>query len=305
MFLATTKTSLLKLTPSTVTNSATASRYIRQTIKFAQSSSTSGPFIKTEPKKQADAASELPPPIDDSTTTVKETSSGGMMNRFVITAEVTVSKIFPAGFGWQSASVVADGMGMEADTLNFALTTGAGDAIGVLAGHLGYYAAKKSMIDASINLTRELHTGILLSSAAFCSGTAWQPIVNALQGAELPFSGVFWGTWVGCGSAFYLGLRGARTILSGYFEHIHGPTYENSKTDMSLSTAIGGATGFFVGTDAAYLPSQNFLIDVVGIQDGTPDLVGAAVAGSSTALGFAVAQTGLNGIFPSGKCWND
>ena len=130
MFLATTKTSLLKLTPSTVTNSATASRYIRQTIKFAQSSSTSGPFIKTEPKKQADAASELPPPIDDSTTAVKETSSGGMMNRFVITAEVTVSKIFPAGFGWQSASVVADGMGMEADTLNFALTTGAGDAIG-------------------------------------------------------------------------------------------------------------------------------------------------------------------------------
>lgn len=74
---------------------------------------------------------------------------------------------------------------------------------------------------------------------------------------------------------------------------------------MSLSTVIGGATGFFVGTDAAYLPEQNFLIDVVGIQDGTPDLAGAAIAGSSTALGFAVSQTGLNLIFPSGKCWND
>ena len=170
---------------------------------------------------------------------------------------------------------------------------------------MGYYALKKSATDASINLTRELHTGILLSSAAFCSGTAWQPIVNALQGAEISFSGVFWGTWVGCGTAFYLGLRGARTILSGYLEYVHEPTYENSKTDMSLSTAIGGATGFFVGTDAVYLPHQNFLIDVVGIQEGTPDVVGAAIAGTSTALGFTTAQSGMNVIFPSGKCWND
>jgi len=161
------------------------------------------------------------------------------------------------------------------------------------------------VVDSSISMKREVHTGILLGSAAFCSGTAWQPIVNALQGAELPFAGVFWGTWVGCGTAFYLGLRGGRTILSGYLEHVHEPTYENSKTDMSLSSVIGGATGFFVGTDAAYLPEQNFLIDIVGIQDGTPDLAGAAIAGSSTALGFAASQTGLNVIFPAGKCWND
>lgn len=74
---------------------------------------------------------------------------------------------------------------------------------------------------------------------------------------------------------------------------------------MSLSAAIGGATGFFVGTDAAYLPSQNFLIDVVGIADGTPDLAGCAIAGTSTSLGFVTAQTGMNIIFPKGKCWND
>jgi len=168
-----------------------------------------------------------------------------------------------------------------------------------------YFAAKKSAIDSDVDLTRELHTGILLSSAAFCSGTAWQPLVNALQGADLSFSEVLFGTWAGCGLAFYGGLRMARTILSGPFEHIHEPTYDNSKTDASLSVAIGGATGFFVGTDTAYLPDQNFLIKAVGISDGTPDIMGCAIAGSSTSLGFLSAQTGLNMLFPAKKCWND
>ena len=116
---------------------------------------------------------------------------------------------------------------------------------------------------------------------------------------------VFAGTWIGCGTAFYLGLRGARTILSGPCKYIQEPTYENSTTDKSLSVAIGGATGFFVGTDTAYLPAQNFLIDVVGIHDTTPQLMGCAIAGTSTGLGFVAAQTTLNAIYPAGKLWND
>lgn len=248
-------------------------------------------------RREADvSASDVP---------VEQAATGGMMSRFVTTAEVTVSKIFPAGFGWQTASIVADQAGYSPESVNFFLTTGFGDAVGVLAGHVGYYAAKKAVIDAEINMTQELHTGILLGSAAFCSGTAWQPLVNALQGANLPFSQVFIGTWVGCGAAFYLGLRVGRTILSGPLQYVEEPSYENSKADAALSTAIGGATGFFVGTDAAYLPEQNFLINVVGIQDGTPDLTGCAIAGTSTSLGFLTAQTGLNLVYPTGKCWND
>jgi hypothetical protein len=229
-----------------------------------------------------------------------------MVRRFLSTAEVTVSKIFPAGFGWQTASVVAsNNFGFATDSLNFALSTGVGDALGVLGGHMAFYTAKKSLVDSEINLTSELHTGILLGSAAFCSGTAWQPLVNAFQGANLSFVSVFTGTWIGCAVAFYAGLRAGRTILSGPLKYISEPTYENSKNDASLSVAIGGATGFFVGTDAAYLPEQNFLINVVGIQPGTPDLVGCAIAGSSTSLGFMTAQSGFNVIFPAGKCWND
>lgn len=233
-------------------------------------------------------------------------ASSGLAKRFIVTAEVSISKIFPAGFCWQSSSIIAENhLGYAADSAAFALTTGLGDALGVLFGHTAFYAAKKATVDSSIDMEREAHIGVLLGSAAFCSGTAWQPLVDALQGAELSFMQVFAGTWVGCGTAFYLGLRAARTILSGPFKHIQEPTYENSKTDMSLSTVIGGATGFFVGTDAAYLPSQNFLIDVVGITDGTPDIVGCAIAGTSTTMGFATSQTALNVIFPAGKCWND
>lgn len=252
------------------------------------------------------------PPItaaqQEAKTTTGSSSSSSMFDRFVATAEVTVSKIFPAGFGWQTSSIIAEQQGFAADTLNFALTTGVGDAVGVLGGHMLYYSAKKAVLGAAaadIDLSKELHTGILLGSAAFCSGTAWQPIVNALQGANLPFSQVFMGTWMGCGLAFYAGLRVGRTILSGPLQHIEEPTYENSKADASLSAAIGGATGFFVGTDAAYLPEQNFLIDVVGIQDGTPDLTGCAIAGASTSLGFMSAQSGLNILYPKDKCWND
>ena len=48
--------------------------------------------------------------------------------------QVTVSKIFPAGAGWQAASIVADAAGHQADSLAFAAYTGVGDGIAVAAG---------------------------------------------------------------------------------------------------------------------------------------------------------------------------
>lgn len=259
-------------------------------------------FYRSAAVRQADAAATAPAP----STTTTTTSSSPLLNRFAVTAEVTVSKILPAGLGWQSASLVADSLGYAGDSASFALTTGAGDALGVLAGHCLYYGLKKaSSYDSSINMTRELQTGILLGSAAMMSGTAWQPLVNALQGANLSFNSVMAGTWVGCGLAFYAGLRAARTVYSDKLTHIEPPTYANSQTDAALSVAIGGATGFFVGTDAAYLPEQNFLLNYVGILDTTPDAAGCLLAGTSTSLGFCAAQSTLNMIYPAGKCWND
>jgi len=277
-------------------------------IQSTTSSSNTKREIHSDPKMLQYAAQPVYYP-DHSTAkeAPQEETSSGMMDRFKVTAEVTISKIFPAGLGWQSSSIVAEEyLGYGPDTVAFALTTGLGDGIGVMAGHCAYFAAKKSIVgDESINMERETQTGLLLASAAFCSGTAWQPLVDVLQASELSFAQVFAGTCVGCGTAFYLGLRGARTILSGPCRYIQEPTYENSTTDKSLSVAIGGATGFFVGTDTAYLPAQNFLINAVGIHDTTPALAGCVIAGTSTSLGFLSAQSTLNAIYPSGKLWND
>lgn len=267
------------------------------------------PFNKKEDRREihSTAAKKLDAAAPTEAPQGSAITGSSLVDRFRVTAEVTVSKIFPAGFGWQTSSIIAaNHLGFAPDTMNFALTTGLGDGLGVLGGHCLYYSMKKAITqDDSINMESEFQTAVLLGSAAFCSGTAWQPLVDALQGANLSFGGVFAGTWAGCGLAFYAGLRAGRTILSGFLNHVQEPTYENSKTDVSLSCVIGGATGFFVGTDAAYLPEQNFLINFVGIHDGTPDLVGCAIAGTSTSMGFFTSQSVFNVIFPTGKCWND
>ena len=55
---------------------------------------------------------------------------------------------------------------------------------GVFLGHTLYFALKKAITgDASIKIGGEAQTGWWLGSAAFFSGTAWQPLVNMFQAA--------------------------------------------------------------------------------------------------------------------------
>lgn len=80
-------------------------------------------FHSTSRRNQADAVEK------ESTAVAWQTSE--LLNRFAVMAEVTVSKIFPAGFGWQLSSIVAENnFGFSPESMNFALTTGMGDAIG-------------------------------------------------------------------------------------------------------------------------------------------------------------------------------
>lgn len=100
-----------------------------------------------------------------------ETSSGaGILNRFKITAEVAVSKIFPGAFLWQYGSVVAGDLGFASNSAGFALATGLGDFTGVFLGHSLYYAIK-SMFAKNISIGQEVQTGFFLGSAAFFSGS--------------------------------------------------------------------------------------------------------------------------------------
>ena len=229
-----------------------------------------------------------------------------LAHRFQVTAEVMVSKIFPAGFGWQGFSVLAENYGMASDSMSFALTTGLGDGLGVVTGHTLFMALKKAATgNESIDVGIELQTGILLGSAAFCSGTAWQPVVNALTATGFGFNTAAAGTTVACALAFYGGLRLSRLLYPSLgMRGIEPPSYSNLKADATLSLSIGGATGAFVGTDVSF-GDQNWLRPVVGIEDGTADLAGMATAGGSTALGFAVFQSLQNTSFSRGKSWVD
>ena len=61
----------------------------------------------------------------------------------------------------------------------------------------------------------------------------------------------------------------------------------NFSTDAYLSMAIGRASGFFVGTDVAYLGGDgNFLRPVVGDGDFDSDVLGIVKAGTSAGLGY-------------------
>lgn len=227
-----------------------------------------------------------------------------LVARFVSTIEVVVAKLFLAGFMWQSCATLS---GASSDTFWYALVAGVGEATGVFFGNLFYDVFKKTFIDDSVDAVASLHTSVLLATATVCSGTAWQPTVNLLRNnLGLPFYGVFWGTWIGCTYCFNFGLRIARNLFSVKLTYVEGPTWENSRTDFSLSITIGAATAFFVGTDAVnYTPEENFLYHVVGTTDAMSPMEGAFRAGCSTALGFVVAQTVFNLVYPYGTCWID
>jgi len=129
--------------------------------------------------------------------------------------------------------------------------------------------------------------------------------VETLQSIDLPFYIVFAGTWIFCALAFNFGLRVARNLYSASMEAVEEPTWENSKSDFQLSFTIGAASAFFLGTDAAYRPSENFLLNIFGIQDGDSIIKGCFLAGLSTSLGFGIVQSFFNLAFPVGKCWID
>ena len=227
-------------------------------------------------------------------------------HRFHVMTEVMVSKLFPAGFAWQGASIIADNLDMSAESLSFALTTGIGDGLGVFTGHTLFMTIKKRVTgNDSIDISSEAQTGLLLGSAAFCSGTVWQPVVNALTSMSGDFNITAAGTTITCGVAFFGGLRLARALYPRLgMTAIESPSSSNLKSDATLSMSIGGATGAFVGTDIGF-GDQNWLRPVFGIEDSAGALAGMTTAGSSTAFGFATFQSVQNVSVPHDKTWVD
>lgn len=225
-------------------------------------------------------------------------TEGGVAKRFATTFEVIVSKIFPAGFCWQASSLVAEGtLGLGAETMGFALVTGVGDACGVFAGHSLYKLVQGSM-NPDIKMGSEVQVAGWLASAAFLSGTGWQPVVNACAAAGLGFNGAALVTTAACGGLFFTGLRLGRRVYS-----VGAADKDNFVKDAQLGVSIGGATGAFVGTDVSF--AGNWLRPVIGVEETTSDIIGMVKAGSSTSLGFGVFQSTQNVAMPKGTNWTD
>ena len=225
--------------------------------------------------------------------------------RLASSAEVAVSKIFPAGAGWQTASIVAGKMGLGSTSLAFFLTVGMGDLLGVFIGHTLYQILKKKLTnDASIKVRDQVQVATLLGGAAFFSGSTWQPALNAATALGLGFNGAFLAVGVACTMAFYAGLRVFRHLLSPTMGAVERNSYANLKADTQLSIAIGAATAFFVGTDVSF-GAANWLAGIVGIADGLSDVAGICLAGLSTALGFMAAQLAMSVGLAKNKCWID
>ena len=112
------------------------------------------------------------------------------------------------------------------------------------------------------------------------------------------------GTLVGCGTAFYVGLRVGRTVWSPLLYGVEATNYANLKADAALSVSVGAATACFVGTDLSF-GAANWMGGVLGIEDTYSTVQGMTIAGSSTFLGFTACQMMQNVSSKPGHNWVD
>ena len=166
-------------------------------------------------------------------------------------------------------------------------------------------AIKKAVTgNDSIDVGKELQVGTMLGSSAVFSGFVWQPTVNALQAAGWDFTSSMVMTGGVATLAFFTGLRVTRALYSPIMSGVEEASYANLKADAALSVAVGGAAGFFLGTDVSY-GAANYLGGALGIQETFSPLTASVTAGTSTMIGFSVIQLGENLAYPKDKCWVD
>lgn len=242
-------------------------------------------------------------------------------------AEIAVSKVVPAGAGWQSAATFASQLGFSSSELGFFMLTGLGDGGAVLCGHFFYNVAKRQFLQArnkKMNATASFNaiSPELLATASrradqinesskFSHSATSQPVSlpnlkqEAMTGAWLGAAAI------GAGCAWQPALNffiehgfpvaplGTAVVCGSIFWiglrlgrcafPIEKPNPTNRKQDLALSAAIGGGAGTFVGTDVTVV--GNFLEPVLGIQSTDAVILGVGKAGAATGSGFLFTAT--------------
>lgn len=216
-----------------------------------------------------------------------------IISRNAKTCEVIVSKIFPAGCGWQFGSILASYNSCHPSDLDFMMTCGMCEGLAVGMGHLVYMIGKDTVTE-EVDLNQEMYRSIQYGSGSTLSGIVWQPAVDYFR--DDGFLPTVMATGVCCGAFFFGGL-----VLSKYITKKHSKeivTIETIKNNALLSLSIGGAAGMFVATDP--LINDNFLRTVYGIGDSL-SFDSIYMAGFATASGFMLIQSIQN----LGKNWVD
>jgi hypothetical protein len=233
-----------------------------------------------------------------------------------------ITKIFFGGFLWQSFAFICTSSSSSSSQtwIIFALVTGFGDAIGVFVGNIfrlwmesasaKYKYKQKSsptFIILRIFFTPEKYPGhniafretTAVSIGAFCSGFAWQPMVDFSQDKAYTFNTTMALVGAVCGALFFVGY--AFGIYICVRRNVWNSSYVEFIRDITLALCVMGSTGFFVGTDINY--PKNWLRDIVGVRDEENHFLDCLKAGFSTFLGFMVIGTILICIIPTQYLW--
>eukprot|EP00041_Stephanoeca_diplocostata_P027597 m.762100 g.762100 ORF g.762100 m.762100 type:complete len:322 (+) comp23208_c1_seq24:294-1259(+) len=235
-----------------------------------------------------------------------------IQQRAGISLLVSCTKMFPCGFFWQLMGFAVSGG--PSRLLEFSLATGAGDAFGVFIGNLflslllryrELSASKHPISDkwgkggfGCAFFTPVLKECAVLAAGAFCSGSIWQPMLQAVSATVKSFTLGALCVGLACGTAFFAGITIAEYIMQGK---------ASSKIEVirnvTLSIVVWGGAAFFVGTDVAY--KGNWLAPIVGERGGETKGYESVKAGWSTALGYLVFQLLLMLLVPMGLLWTE
>jgi len=222
------------------------------------------------------------------------------LNRMMTSVEVMISRVFPAGAGWQLASILATNAGVASNSLLFCSLLGLGNFFGVIFGHMLWEGLKK-VVKGDVDLAREFQVASLLGGAAFFSGLSWQVAMNVFKAVGVGLLQSFMSVGIVCTMAFFLGMRMMRQNLSPVMTAVDKNSFVNLRSDIGLAIAIGGATAGLVFTDAFVGTSP--LLSFLEAKAAVSSLVAVACGGLASSLGF-LATTAVQALNKK-RCWLD